>query len=435
LTARVELEDLPPGQRIHYRVSFQDLADLTRWSEPVEGSFTSVPSDARDVTLAWSGCCVGQGWGIDESRGGLRIFDTLRRVQPHAFLHLGDFVYADQPLLPEVKLDDGTVWRNVVTPEKRKVAETLDEFRGNYLYPLLDPQTRAFNAEVPLIATWDDHEVMNNWHDGFSIADDARYREKSVPLLAARGHRAFVEHVPLRREGPEDGRLYRVSHWGPLLDIVTLDLRSYRSPNSANRQAAGDETARLMGPAQLAWLKAVLRRSQATWKLIMSSLPISAVVTDWPDRGSFESWSNADAGAPLGREHEIAELLTFLHQERVANVVFVSSDLHYCTAIHYHPDRARLRPFTPFWELIAGPMHAGTFGPNPIDSTFGPEVRFVGIPPGMKPNRPPSDGLQFFGTLRIDGRTGVMTVKLHNVAGESLWTAHLEPVRAGARSR
>ena len=86
----------------------------------------------------------------------------------------------------------------------------------------------------------------------------------------------------------------------------------------------------------------------------------------------------------------------------IRNVVWITGDVHYCAAHHYDPARARFTDFDPFWEFVAGPLHAGTFGPNALDATFGPEVRFIGIPPGMKPNRPPCDGLQFFGTLRVD---------------------------------
>ena len=73
----------------------------------------------------------------------------------------------------------------------------------------------------------------------------------------------------------------------------------------------------------------------------------------------------------------------------------------------------------PFWEFVAGPLHAGTFGPNALDNTFGPEVRFSSVPAGMKPNQPPTAGLQFFGFVRIAARTNVMTVELRNLAGET----------------
>src|SRR3712207_8134635 len=38
----------------------------------------------------------------------------------------------------EAKLPDGGIWRNLVTEEVAKVAETLAEFRGRYKYNLLD---------------------------------------------------------------------------------------------------------------------------------------------------------------------------------------------------------------------------------------------------------------------------------------------------------
>ncbi|MEP7116933.1 MAG: alkaline phosphatase D family protein, partial [Acidobacteriota bacterium] len=104
-------------------------------------------------------------------------------------------------------------------------------------------------------------------------------------------------------------------------------------------------------------------------------------------------------------------------------------DVHYAAAHHYDPARARFTEFDPFWEFVAGPLHAGTFGPNDLDPTFGPEVRFLGIPPGMKPNRPPSDGLQFFGRLVVDGVTEALRASLHNRDGREIYTVTLPPGR------
>jgi alkaline phosphatase D len=111
----------------------------------------------------------------------------------------------------------------------------------------------------------------------------------------------------------------------------------------------------------------------------------------------------------------------------VRNVVFVTGDVHYAAAHHYDPARARFTDFLPFWEFVAGPLNAGTFGPAVLDPTFGPEVRFLGIPPGMKPNRPPSEGLQFFGLLRVDARSRVLTAELRNLAGERIYSVELPP--------
>src|SRR5207237_1750041 len=147
--------------------------------------------------------------------------------RPDFFIHCGDTIYADSPLVPEVKLPDGTVWKNLVTPSKSKVAETLDEFRGNHLYNLLDENVRRFNAEVPQLVLWDDHEVRNNWYPQQTLEDDERYTVKSVATLSARARQAFLEHTPIRLAGGPKGavpEIFRRVPYGPLLDVFALDL-------------------------------------------------------------------------------------------------------------------------------------------------------------------------------------------------------------------
>ena len=145
-----------------------------------------------DVTLAWSADTVGQGWGINTEWGGLRLYDTMRRVEPDVFIHCGDTIYADGPLQAEVKLADGSVWRNVVTEAKSKVAETLADYRGAYKYNLLDEHMRRFNSEVSQVVIWDDHEVRDNWYETRDLSKDDRYRTKSVALLGAHAGQAVL---------------------------------------------------------------------------------------------------------------------------------------------------------------------------------------------------------------------------------------------------
>src|SRR5438046_2471734 len=82
-----------------------------------------------------------------------------------------------------------------------------------------------------------------------------------------------------------------------------------------------------------------------------------------------EAWANGK-GMPLGRELELAELLRFIKHRPVKNVVWVTADVHYAAAHHYSPRAARFRDFSPFWEFVAGPLHASSFGPNALDETF-----------------------------------------------------------------
>ena len=426
-TARLQLTELPRDQQIFYRVRFLDLSDGKTLGEPVSGKFRTAPASRRSVRFVWGGDTVGQGYGINPDFGGMRIYETMRRVQPDFFLHSGDTIYADNPVPPEIKLPDGSVWRNLTTPAKSKVAETLEEFRGAYLYNLIDKNVRAFNAEVPQLWQWDDHEVLNNWSPGTDLSGNARYSEKSVAMLAARATRAFLEHAPMAYSPVDGERVYRKISYGPLLDVFLIDMRSYRAANSHNRQEAeGPETV-FLGEAQIEWLVRELTASRASWKVIASDMPIGLVVGDGRDatgRPRYEAVANGP-GPALGRELEIARILRSLQQRKVRNIVWVTADVHYTAAHHYHPDRGKFKEFDPFWEFVAGPLNAGTFGPGQTDETFGVEVAFYKAPPPGASNLPPSAGLQFFGEVLIDSATEALTVQLRDLAGVSLYSKTL----------
>ncbi|MGL5097998.1 MAG: alkaline phosphatase D family protein, partial [Planctomycetia bacterium] len=426
-TAKIVLNGLSPGERHFYRVRFESLADPGVFSESVAGRFTAAPAEGkptRDVHFVWSGDVCGQGFGIDAARGGLTMFETMRKVQPDFFLHSGDAIYADNPLAESTKLDDGSTWTNIVTPAKAKVAETLDEFRGCHAYNLLDANIRRFNAEVSSVVQWDDHETTNNWHPG-EVLDDPRYTVKSCDLLSARANRAFHEYLPIAPAlDPE--RVYRKISYGPLVDVFVLDMRSYRGANGPNDQKKRSPATAFLGGRQLEWLKRGLTRSTAVWKVVASDMPLGLIVGDGP--GRFENAANGN-GPPLGRELEFAELFAVLKKEKTRNVVWLTADVHYAAAHWYDPQAARFGDFDGFWEFVAGPIHAGTFGPGVLDDTFGPQLKFPSIPKGMKPNRPPSEGLQFFGSVRARATDGVLTVGLHDVAGKTLWSIDLDPGR------
>jgi alkaline phosphatase D len=159
---KVLVDGLESGRPVAYRVTLEDLYRPGLRSEPLTGSFTTAPRFRRDVAFTWSGDLAGQGWGINPDIGGYRIFKTMQALEPDFFLCSGDTIYADGPLTSTVALPGGRTWRNVVTPAKSKVCETLDDFRGAFAYNLLDDNLRAFAASVPQINQWDDHETHNN---------------------------------------------------------------------------------------------------------------------------------------------------------------------------------------------------------------------------------------------------------------------------------
>ncbi|HEX6215177.1 MAG TPA: alkaline phosphatase D family protein [Vicinamibacterales bacterium] len=427
LNAHAEIGRLRQGQEVFYRVHFEDLDRPRPGSAVIEGHFRTAPAAGQRVRIVWSADVCGQGWGIDSSRGGMRLFKTMLDADPDLFIHVGDTIYADGPLREEVPLDDGTVWRNLVTPAKSKVAETLDEFRGNHLYNRLDEHYRRFAAQVGQVVMWDDHEVRDNWFHDQVLPAQTPYTEKRVAVLAARARQAFLESYPVTMARTADAQIYRSIPVGPSVEVFALDMRSYRSANNENLQSAAGTDTNLLGARQVRWLADALTRSKATWKIVAADMPLGIVVAHQP--GRHEAVANGDDGAARGREIEIAALLRTLQERRVRNVVWITADVHYCAAHHFDPNRATSKDFDPFWEFVAGPAHAGTFAPGVIDRTFGPEVRFTGTPANLAPNRPPDAGLQFFGLLEADPASLALTVSIVNTAGQRIFSQRLEPAR------
>ncbi len=426
-TASHVLTGLPAGADLYYRVTLESLREGRALSEPMIGHLRTAPAVARNVRFLWSGDMVGAGYGINPDLGGIKIFSQMLSRQPDFFLHSGDTIYADQPLPASWQPPEGPIWRNLTTEAKSKPAETLEDFRGCYQYNLLDDNVRAFNAQIPQVWQWDDHEVMNNWSPGKDLKADARYKEKSIDLIAARASQAFREYAPMRRNPVETARVYRKIAYGPLLDVFLLDMRSYRAANSHNRQEEEGPQTEFLGAEQRSWLKRELKASRAAWKVIASDMPIGILVSDGKDtqgRPMFEAVANGP-GTVMGREFEIADLLRFMKREKIRDTVWLTADIHYTAAHRYDPSRAQFTDFDPFWEFVSGPLNAGTGGPGQTDNTFGIEVVYAKTPEKGKSNLPPTSGLQFFGEVEIDSKTRGLTVTLRDLSGERLFTKQL----------
>jgi alkaline phosphatase D len=412
-TAKVELKGLTEGRDYTYTVEFED-ADGNR-GERATGHFTTASRKAAATSFVWTGDTAGQGWGINPDLGGMVAYKAMHDTRPDFFIHSGDNVYADGPIAETVTEPDGQIWRNIVTPEVSKVAETLPEFRGRYRYNQLDSNIRAMYADVPVLAQWDDHEITNNWYPGEILTDSRYTQENRVDVLAARARQAFLENMPFTT--PE---IYRRIDRGRMLDVFMLDMRTYKGPNTP-----GLETSRVdfLGGTQVDWLLAELRRSTATWKVIAADMPIGLIV---PDGANIEAIANRDPGAPKGREIEMAYLLSEIKRLRIRNVVWVTADVHYCAEHFYDPAKAAFSEFDPFYEFVAGPISAGGFGPNQLENTFGPQLGFQAVPDYVNQS-PRSQKKMFFGHVDI-ADDATMTVTLRNGLGEVLHTRRLEPM-------
>ena len=430
-TGKTMITGLPAGSDVYYRITPLGDGDHDRAGQQLTGHFRTVARDRRDISFVWSGDLGGQGWGIDVDRGGYKIFEAMRKLSPDFYLCNGDNIYADDPIEATQVMHNGETWNNLVTEEKSKVAETLDEYRGNYKYNLMDENLKRFYAEVAQIQQWDDHETHNNWYPG-EILDDPLYTEKRTDVLKWRSVQAYHEYVPINpvydpSRHNKEGRIYRTLHEGPLLDVFVLDMRWYRDANSPDKQAFNDGG--ILGYEQQRWLQQELLDSTATWKVISNDMPLTEVVVDGTT--DFEAVAQGDNGRPMGRELQIAEILRFIKRHKITNVVWVTTDVHYTAAHYFDPDKAAFSDFDPFWQFTSGPLNAGAFPFDATDSTFGAQQVFGKAPDYS--NADPATEFQFFGEIKIDGGSEVMTVNLRDNSGAVLWSKELDPQRPGRR--
>jgi len=116
------------------------------------------------------------------------------------------------------------------------------------------------------------------------------------------GLQAFADYTPIPGAQDAPPRLYRSLRWGRNAELFVLDTRQYRDPNFAEDTGAQPKT--MLGPDQLAWLKQALVESDARWKVIVSSVPMS-IPTGFPPENGRDGWANFDQST--GYERELLE--------------------------------------------------------------------------------------------------------------------------------
>jgi alkaline phosphatase D len=371
LTGKTALSGLAPGTRYVYRLAGGGEG----------GEFVTAPAaaTAAPVRFLWSGD-LGGGNRCRRAPDGYAIFRAMAERRPDFFLFVGDTIYADHRCrVPE----------NV--PGGDFVALTLGGYRAKHAYNREDPAYRTFLAGTSVYAIWDDHEVGNDFAGPWT-------------LLMPVGRRAFLDYWPIAPSPEDPTRLHRSFRWGALLDLFILDTRQYRSHNS-EPDAPGKT---MLGDAQRRWLLEGLAASTATWKVVVSSVPLSIRT----GRGHRDSWSNAGPdGTPqpgTGFASERHAILEALHAGGVRNVVFVVADVHHAEIIRHEP-----RPGWVVHELAAGPLSATPGRVGPLDRGLNPRSLFA------------LGGLATFGEVAVDGNS--FTARLFNAAGTELFAHTMRP--------
>jgi alkaline phosphatase D len=251
------------------------------------------------------------------------IWDAVLASRPDLFVFLGDNVYGD------------TRDEAVLRAKYEKLAE--------------QPGFRRLCAQVPILATWDDHDYGED-----DAGADYPMKERSRQIFC--DFWGEPADSPRRvRDGIHDAVTFASA--GRRLQIILPDLRFNRTPirkldlggttyrdwskkiEGAGREVPGpyernpDPAASMLGEAQWRWLEARLGEP-ADLRILASSLQ---VVADFP---GWEAWIN------YAEDHQ--RLLQAIRARRANGLVCISGDTHYAEISRLDTNA----PY-PLWDITA----------------------------------------------------------------------------------
>ena len=345
-----------PGMRHGY-------AFFTASARSRVGYFTAAPPEDALVRLTVSGT-----HGTHQDYTPYLPLVKTAQLEPFTlYLHLGDAIYADG-------------------------ADTLEDFRAMWQENWRTDGFKAVLADSVYLPVWDDHEVEND----FSL-------ENTDPQRIQRGLTAFFESNPVGMLPGAPLRLWRSWKWGKTVEFFALDCRGERKPSTRD-----GPDAEYISPEQMAWLKQALQDSEATFKLILDSVPIIDMPEIWMN--TYDRWE----GYPAQRQ----ELIDFILDSGIQDIYFVTGDFHMAMVGRLDPPGGS---GDVLWEFIVGPGAQtnplgdrdaiieetnGVVDPLPLEQFLwgfpNPTITYVDLDPLAKPPR--------------------MTLRYHDGEGQHLYT-------------
>lgn len=300
-------------------------------------------------TFAAPGQTAGLSFGVTgDWRGENAPYPAVKNVAGKNldfFVALGDTIYGD-------------VASNANNGQRQ--AQTVDEYRNKYkeVYGTTNGQNvfAGLRSSTSTFAVIDDHEVTNDFAGFNTVSNDARFTFSNTgstvpgttPLnqtdLYRNGLQAFQEFHPISPRayagvaGPDAARfngvpdLYRSQRFGNDAQLIVTDLRSFRDTELNDQINPADTAAlsglvvaslaqtnrTLFGKTQLERVKADLlaAKDTRTWKFV-------EVGEVFQNLGPVGSGDRAE-----GYSAERNELLKFIDDNKIENVVFISADIH-----------------------------------------------------------------------------------------------------------
>lgn len=402
-TAHTKLEGLSPDTVYYYRLWFSsdtssssDSKNASVVSDNMTGSFRTAinpsASSNKDIKFIFAADLGGQMHCRQIDTGGYSIFSKMQELSPDFFIANGDMIYAAD----KCPSDGPDGWRNIqgnfsgiADPDINwtDTSQVRDVYLKHWQYNRGDPYLQRFLQNTSMYSQWDDHEVINDFGASWQYWNSFNTDREGYPNIVKAGREAFFNYSPIDRNPEDTNRIYRAFNWGPDLDLLILDARSYRSPNSMADKPENNKT--MLGSEQLQWLKQKLLTSSATWKVLSSDVPISVPTGSNASILGRDGWASGNetttttnSFSKTGFESELQGLLEYLDYNNIKNIVFVTTDVHFPANIRYEIDANGDGDKLIFHELISGPLSAFRFGmpggvPIPkLDTTFNPRLLY-----------------------------------------------------------
>jgi alkaline phosphatase D len=311
---KARISGLDPYEQYFFRFA-------TRSSESPVGRFrTALPADSHQpVRFAFWSC-------QDFTHGFYNAHSLLARDDDLDFvICLGDYIYAEtyHSVQGGTGVRDDVIGSPSTDPSHLRDAITLADYRAKYALYRSDPALRAVQAKFPTVILWDDHAVQDNYAGDEKGTGGLPPSQRFSEARKRAAYRAFFESQPYVPS--VNTRLFRRLRFGRTVDLIVMDQRQWRRDQPCGDAVAPacswwDQPRNLLGPFQMDWVKDQLRASRASWKIMANEVTMMPTKVLGDAYFTFDSWQ----GYPRERE----ELLTFIRDRGISDVVFVTGDIH-----------------------------------------------------------------------------------------------------------
>jgi alkaline phosphatase D len=312
---KARVSKLKPHTQYYYRFSAKGAhSDVGRFR-------TALPADSNEpVKFAYWSCS-------DYTHGYYNAYEHLAGQDIDFMVCLGDYIYDEtyHSIADKTGVRNDPIGKTLPGyPSAIRAAISLSDYRKKYSLYRSDKSLRKLHAKFPMVTLWDDHEVMDNYAGGEKDGGlPAGYGYTTARKLA--GYKAWGESMPTFGKGSNGNKIYRKLQFGKNVDMIVMDQRQYRANQPCDDAVAKpcadwDEPRAFLGKTQMNWVKSELKKSKANWKVMANELMIMPTEVTGGNFFTFDSWQ--------GYPQERAELLNFIKNNSIKDVMFVTGDIH-----------------------------------------------------------------------------------------------------------